>query len=87
VMAGAVTGITVSPITTASELVKIRLQVQRGPGWFDPKEHFPGTLIHPRLGKQPLYRSSRSLVACVSCACACVCVVRVVSCVCVCVRA
>lgn len=49
VLAGAVTGITVSPITTASELVKIRLQVQRGPGWFDPKEHFPGALRGTRM--------------------------------------
>jgi hypothetical protein len=46
-VAGAVTGITVSPITTSAELVKIRLQVQRGPGWFDPKEHFPGTATSP----------------------------------------
>jgi solute carrier family 25 carnitine/acylcarnitine transporter 20/29 len=48
-LAGAVTGITVSPITTSSELVKIRLQVQRGRDWFDPKEHFPGALRGTRL--------------------------------------
>lgn len=42
VLAGSVTGLVISPLTTSSELVKIRLQVQRGPGWFDPQEHFPG---------------------------------------------
>jgi len=49
VVAGVVTGIAVSPITTASELVKIRLQVQSSRGWFDPKEHFPGLVRGTRM--------------------------------------
>lgn len=49
VAAGVATGVTVSPLTTAAELVKIRLQVQRGRGWFDPREHFPGALRGTRM--------------------------------------
>jgi len=35
--------------TYASELVKIRLQVQRSRDWFDPREHFPGAIKGTRL--------------------------------------